>query len=146
MARLLRHKILLIIVIGIAVYALNNPSGRFGWTRKGLVVYNRIPVVFFDCSIDHDGRLYLEADLSQPVNFNYWFENHLSGNHTDGPIPLIIGTGFGDSLDLNPDRNQLRKCRNRRFEPTLYPSREAIARFEELRSAEKKCVLLLKVK
>ncbi len=140
---LLKHKLLVVLGIAAGIYWFNNPAGRFGIVREGLVVYNRIPVTFFDCYIDPDGKLTLVSDLSEPVNVNYWFENHLKSNRGNTPVPLIIGTGF-ETEQFKPGATILKRCRQYRFEPKILSSRGAITLFNELHLQEKKCALLLK--
>lgn len=147
MSWLFRHKLPALLIIAVAVYFFVNPSGRFGIVRKGFVVYNRIPVCFFDCSIGPKGDLYLEADLSIESNITYWFENHLPdrSGESGGPLPLLVGTGFGDKVEIKFNPELETKCRIRGFEPHFCPSREAIDRYTTLRTKETAAALLLKV-
>ncbi|MBN1760696.1 MAG: hypothetical protein JW863_20375 [Chitinispirillaceae bacterium] len=143
-----KHKLVLVLGIVAVAYWFYNPADRFGYVRKGLIVYNRIPVAFFDCYIDPDGKLFLESDLSVPNNQNYWFEQHFSNyqNHTPNTaIPLYIGTGFDGAKQFHPNEEMLRKCRIRGFEPAIMSSGAAITRFNGLRQQQKKCALLLKL-
>ncbi|MBN1577602.1 MAG: hypothetical protein JW913_13670 [Chitinispirillaceae bacterium] len=148
MSWLFKHKVLMLFVIAGAVYWFTSPSGRFGITRKGFVVYNKIPVILFDCYIDPAGGLHLESDLGLQSNITYWFENHFSGyyNKDSGLLPLLIGTGFDDSVEIKFKPELVQRCRDRRFEPHFYPSREAIDRYTTLRGEGKTAALLLKVK
>ena len=142
-----KHKLLLVLGILAVVYWFYNPAGRFGIVRNGFVVYNRIPVCFFDCYIDPVGKLHLQGDLTKKENINYWFETHLSSRPPaqGSSIPLIIGTGMDDSTGFSPSFSLLHKCRNRHFEPKIMSSRAAIERFNSLREQEQSCALLLKV-
>ena len=142
---LLKHKLLVVLGIAAGIYWFNNPAGRFGIVREGLVVYNRTPVAFFDCYINPDGKLTLVSDLSDPVNVNYWFENHFKSSRENTLVPLIIGTGFSAEL-FTPERQLLTRCRRQGFEPKILSSRGAIDLFNELRLQEKKCALLLKIR
>ncbi len=147
MSWLLRHKLLTAAIVAGCVYYFVNPAGRFGIVRKGLVVYNRIPVCFFDCFVDTKGGLHLEADLESPSNLAYWLENHLQplSDESGGTIPLLVGTGF-DSVKIVFSRELTGDCRGRGFEPHFYNSREAIERFTALREKGTPAALLLKVK
>lgn len=144
----LKNKLLSALIFGVVFYWLYNPADRFGIVRPGLIVYNRIPVVFFDCYIDPDGKIHLEADLTQPSNITYWLDNHVSPTQkkTTSFIPLFIGTGFNDSCKLRLSTSVLQRCRSLGFSPSSHPSREAIARYEALRLQKKECAILLKVK
>ena len=142
-----KHKLVLLLGGAAILYFIYNPAGRFGIVREGLIVYNRIPVAFFDCYIDPDGTVHLESDLRQPVNLTYWFEQHFLPyrNRSGSRIALLIGTGFNDGNRLQPDFRLLNRCSERGFSPKVMPSREAIAEFNTLREQQKKCALLLRI-
>ena len=147
MSWIFRNKLVVLLVIAGAAYFFVNPPNRFGIVRKGFVVYNRIPVCSFDCSIDPKGKLYLEADLRIKSNITYWFENHVPGhyNESGGMLPLLVGTGFGDSVEIKFSQELVKKCRRRGLEPHFYTSREAIDRYNTLRDEKSAAALLLKV-
>ena len=148
MGWLWKHKLLLVLGILAVVYWFYNPAGRFGIVRNGFVVYNRIPILFFDCYIDPAGKLYLQGDLTQKENVNYWFQNYLVKKSPGrrSTVPLFFGTGMDDSSGISPDFTLLQKCRNHRFEPKVMSSRAAIQRFNALREQEQPCALLLKIR
>ena len=81
-------------------------------------------------------------------NIKYWFENHLPyrPNKSGDLFPLLVGTGFGDSVEITFNQELVKKCRIRGFEPQFCPSREAIDRYNTLRDEEITVALLLKVK
>jgi hypothetical protein len=148
MAWLFRHKFLTLLLIAGAAYFYVNPAGRIGISRPGIIIYNRIPAVWFDCYISPDGKFYPESDLSQPSSVKYWFEEHLTAfrNPVPGVIPLFIGGGFDDSTRITIDRDILRQCRERAFEPHCSSTPAAIGKFNELMKEGKKAAILLKVK
>ena len=144
-----KHKLLLLLGIFAVFYWIYNPADRFGYVRQGLIIYNRIPVALFDCYIDPDGKLFLESDLTQPNNCNYWFEQHFTKyrhHNRDMMLPLFIGTGFDGGNQFHPSDLMLRRCRAQSFEPKIMPSPDAISRFDALRQQQKKCALLLKLR
>ncbi|MBN1307715.1 MAG: Mth938-like domain-containing protein [Chitinispirillaceae bacterium] len=148
MSWVFKHKLLTLFIITGAVYWFVNHSQRFGIVKEGFVVYNRIPVFFFDCYIDPDGGLHLEADLGLPSNVTYWFDNHFSvyDKKSSGLLPLLIGTGFDDSAEIAFSPDLIQRCRARGFEPRFSPSREATERYNALRGEGKTAAILLKVK
>lgn len=148
MSWLFKHKLLVLCIIAGGIYLWVNPSGKFGMHRKGFVVYNRIPILLFDCYINISGKLYLEEDLSRNLSINYWKENHLESSRrtTQALIPLLVGTGFGDSAQVSFKQNVMAHCRELRFEPHFYSSQEAIARYNRFREENKSVAILLKVK
>ena len=143
-----KHKLLTLLIIAGIFYWVKNPSGQFGLHQKGFVVYNRIPIIGFDCYIDTKGKVHLESDLTQAVNLNYWFNEHLikDRNNSLALIPLIIGTGFGEEAIKQFDMKLMQKIRQRQFEPTFIPSKKAIAYYNKLREAGKPVAILLKIK
>ncbi|MCX7725251.1 MAG: hypothetical protein N2053_00230 [Chitinispirillaceae bacterium] len=143
----LRHKIITLLIIFGVVYWYYNPSDRFGFYRKGIVVFKRIPVAFLDIYIDPDNNLYLEGNLSEKKNVIYWFENHFTSykNNSTGLIPLIIGTGFEDTGKVAFDKDLSEKCKELKFIPHFYNSKEAIERYNTSRLEGKKAALLLKI-
>lgn len=148
MSWFLKHKLLtLLIIIGI-FYWFYNPAGRFGMYTKGFLVYNKIPLVQFDCYIDTNGKMHLESDLSKQEYVNYWYRNHFINDRNPSPafIPLIIGTGY-EYKEMEPfGRELLANIRQKRFEPKFYPTPRAIEVYNKLRDADKQCAILLKIK
>lgn len=148
MGWMFKNKLLVLLVIAGIAYWINNPPKRFGVFTKGLVIYNRIPVPLFDCSIDPDGRLRLQGDLAIKGNLNHWFSKHFSEfeNHDPEYIPLLIGQGFDDTASFTLSDEMLYHCRKKRFDPKQLSSPAAIGKFNRLREAGKPVALLLKVK
>jgi hypothetical protein len=148
MSWLLKNKLLVLLFITGIAYWINNPAGRFGVFTKGLVIYNRIPVPFLDCYIDPAGKLYLQADLSEKGNVNYWYKEHFSKsrNNSSFSIPFFIGVGFDDTASFILSDEMLNRIRQKRFDPEQLSSPAAIGKFNRLREAGKPAGLLLKVK
>lgn len=148
MSWILKNKLFFLFIIAAIIYWLYNPVGLFGVARKGFVVYNRIPILFFDCYINPEGRLYLESDLTEKNNIRYWFDNHLQSS-TDSSnqfTPLLIGNGFAEKGALPLTPKDLQTCRNARYEPRQLPSTEAIIVYNSLRKKGRKVAILLKIK
>jgi len=146
MSGLFKHKILILLIIFSVVYWNTNPPHRFGFIRKGCIVYNRIPVILFDCFISADGKLHLESDLSKTANVNYWIDNHLFNARSKGSHLLIVGTGFDNQKQIDFDQKQMKEIRENDFQIEYLPTRAAVARFNELQTRENPPAILLKVK
>lgn len=148
MSWIFKNKFLSLIIIAAITYWLYNPAGLFGIVRKGFVVYNRIPILFFDCYINPEGRLYLESDLTEKSNIRYWFANHFQPSTDSGNqlTPLLIGSGFSGKRSLLLNQKELQTCRNARYEPRQLPSIEAISTYNTLRKKGRKAAILLKIK
>ena len=148
MSWLFRHKFVMLLFVAAGAYFFVNPPGRFGIVRNGFVVYNRIPVLLFDCYIDPANKIHLEGDLGIGSNITYWFENHFTSFRNKGPglLPLLVGTGFGESVEVMLSQKMLQRCRDSGFEPRLLPSREATDLYNSLRDRDKTAAILLKVK
>ena len=75
MVFLWRHKFLSLTVISLFFYWFYNPEGSFGIARKGFVVYNRIPVAFFDLYVNFSGKIVIEGDLRKSEMSNTGMTN-----------------------------------------------------------------------
>jgi hypothetical protein len=147
MSWLFKHKLLLLFIITGIWYWANNPADRFGLTRAGFVVYNKIPVFWFDCYVSPAGKLYLAADLSKSENVTYWLDNHVSvaDFKTGSQFHLLVGTGFKDTNNIVFDTEQIRRLREMNCYPELLPSAEAIAKFNTIKNSGASAGILLKV-
>lgn len=148
MSWLLRHKFITLFIIAATLYWLKNPDDGFGFFRKGCAIYNRIPVLFFDCYVTPAGKLHLESDLSRPPNITYWIENHLTLVDENGKqnTALIIGTGFSGEKAVTLTSDQLRILRERKLTIEYLGSEEAIAKFNSLNELGTRAAILLRVK
>ena len=149
MSWLFRNKLLILLIILGGIYWVKNPADRFGISRNGFVVYKKIPILLFDCYIDPDTKIYLEADLSKKKNITYWYNNHFTKykKNESGKIPLIIGFGFDTSTSIAIDDTLLQKCRIEQFDPLIFEhALEAINKYNELQISGKKAAILLKIK
>ncbi len=141
-----RHKILSLIIMILVFYWFYNPAGRFGIARQNFVVYNRIPVSFFDLFVKPDGGMAVELDLREKANVKYWFDNHLpSDKITNTDLTLLVGTGF-DSAVFELDKEMISVLRKRRIITRQMPSGDAVAAYNKMKEIGKPVAVLLKVK
>lgn len=142
-----KHKLLILLIIAGIVYWTKNPEDRIGFSRPGFVVFNKIPIAFFDCYISPGGKIHLESDLSKKENINYWIENHLSLEDTKSfsTFRLLVGTGFKGTKDVVLTPEQSRRLRERKIVPVFFPSPEAIVKFNQVRDDSVSIGLLLKI-
>ncbi|NLG17226.1 MAG: hypothetical protein GX556_07860 [Fibrobacter sp.] len=146
MAFFWRHKILSLIIMALVFYWFYNPSGRFGIARQNFVVYNKIPVAFFDLFVKPNGGMAVELDLREKTNVKYWFDNHLpSYKRTDTDLTLLVGTGF-DSVAFELDKKMISVLRERRIIIRQMPSGDAVAAYNTMKESGKPVAVLLKVK
>jgi len=136
MAFFWRHKILSLIIMALVFYWFYNPSGRFGIARQNFVVYNKIPVAFFDLFVKPNGGMAVELDLREKTNVKYWFDNHL---------PSYKRTGF-DSVAFELDKKMISVLRERRIIIRQMPSGDAVAAYNTMKESGKPVAVLLKVK
>lgn len=148
MSWLFKHKVLLFLLTAFLFYWIKNPAEGFGIFRKGIAVYNKKPILFFDCYISPTGKLHLESDLSKPENIAYWINNHLTLDGKDGEKvnKLIIGTGFDSVQSLSFSNQHRDLLQNRSLALEYYPSKYAVERYTSLQQQQVPCALLLKVK
>jgi hypothetical protein len=142
-----KHKLLLLLIIAGVWYWNKNPSDRFGMTRPGFVIYNRIPVFFTDCYISPNGKLYLEEDLSKEVNVNYWIDNHLSVKDGEPLMntPILVGTGFKDKKSIIFTPEQMKRLHDRHFSLELLSSKDVIVKYNTVVQGGQKTGILLKI-
>jgi len=148
MSWLFRHKFFTLLIIAVVVYWLKNPADQFGFFRKGCAIYNKIPVLFFDCYVTPAGKLHLESDLSVSTNITYWIDNHLTlddGNGKKNNL-LLIGTGYNGEKKVTLSSEQVRNLRGRQIDIKYLGSAEAIAKYNSLKANGERAAILLKVK
>ena len=147
MSSLFKNKFIIIIIVCTIIYWVKNPASEFGFSKKGLVIFNRIPILLFDCYISPEGKLHLESDLSKPVNINYWIMNHLTLDDGKGERvnSLIVGTGFDSIPLISFTEKQKQKLRSQQIKLEYYPSRVAIKKYNKSYRENKKTAILLKI-
>ena len=146
MAFFWRHKFLTLFIIFLAFYLHSNPSGHFGMSRKGFVVFNRIPIALFDLYVNPKGAIAIEADLSKKANLKYWLDNHfVAKNEENQNALLLVGTGFEDG-SFTLDRKMTSTLQKMNISIHQLPSVEAIGEYNRLLEEGKSVSILLRVK
>ena len=135
------HKIFSLILIAIGAYFFVNPSHKFGYSQ---VIFNRLPVSFFDIAISADGSARPIEDLNKKdILADFFIE--LCHKPDDENVQLIVGTGFDrPSFQLSDDKAASFEGRN--INVRQLPSRKAVALFNESVDQGKKVALLLSIK
>jgi hypothetical protein len=87
------NKLLSIIIICIIAYILINPSNKFGINQKNFVIYNRIPITFFDIYISPNGSLKIYEDIYKKEILEDIIKS-LVEYKKENNISIIIGSGF----------------------------------------------------
>jgi hypothetical protein len=138
------HKIFSLFLIAGIAYFFVNPSHKFGYCQKNLVIFNRLPVSFFDLSISADGSALPIEDLNKKdILTDFFFE--LSRKPDDENVQLIVGTGFDrPSFQLGDDMAVSLEGRN--VGVRQLPSREAVKLYNACVDKGKKVALLLRIK
>jgi hypothetical protein len=139
-----KHKIFSLFVIAVIAYFFVNHSGKFGYCQKNLVIYNRLPVAFFDLSISADGSALPLEDLNKKDALtDFFFE--LSRKPDDENVMLIVGTGFDRPAFQIADDKAL-SLEGRNVNVRQLPSRDAVKLYNETVDQGKKAALLLCIK
>jgi hypothetical protein len=139
-----KHKIFSLLLIAAVAYFFVNPSGKFGYARKNLVIYNRLPVSFFDLSISAGGSTQPLEDLNKKDALMDFFIE-LSHKPDDENVLLIVGTGFDrPSFQLSDDKAASLEGKN--INVRQLPSREAVKLYNASISQGRKTALLLCIK
>jgi hypothetical protein len=141
-----RHKFLSLFLISIIFFLLCNPKQRFGITKQGLVVFNRIPVAFFDIYIDPDGKLHLVEDLSKQKCFDDFVRDKIAiRKKNNRVVSLFVGTGF-DSSVFSIEPNQENFFRDIGFKVRQVSSLRAVQLYNTNRDSGRTAAILLRVK
>lgn len=148
MSFFMRHKFLLILIALFAFYWYKNPPHRIGFAHKGVAIYNRIPVTFFDLYIGPDQKLRIEDNLSDPWVINNWVENQLDDYKQLGKkrFTLFLGTGFDSSKGLSLSDTVVNKLYGLDISLRRSSSQDAIRNYNACLDSGNTAALLLKVK
>jgi hypothetical protein len=139
-----KHKIFTLLLIAAAAYFFVNPAGRFGYCRKNLVVFNRLPVSFFDLTISPDGKAQPLENISGKDALSDFFLGFMHKSD-DENVLLIVGTGFdAPSFQLSDDKAVSLESRN--INVKQLPSREAVSLYNTSVDQGRKVALLLCIK
>lgn len=141
-----KNKFLVLLLLLIGAYFYTNPADRFGIVRPQLVVYNRIPVFFFDFFVGFDGETELYDDVSEPLNFTYFWRNEGKGLRTEETKRVfLMGTGFKEraSFDLEPAYEDSLLMSGLHIMKTN--NHDAARKYNELREQGRDVAILLKL-
>lgn len=139
------HKIISVLLILTVFYWVKNPSNKIGFAGKGYIVYDKVPVIFFDVFINQTGKVFIQDDITDPTTLKYWADNQLQvDSKSNDWIPLVVGTGF-DSTKFTFPKEILEILRVRRISIKQMPTKEAIVFFNGLRDSTKPAMALIKV-
>jgi hypothetical protein len=139
-----KHKIFSLFLIGVCAYFFVNPAHKFGYCQKNLVVFNRLPVSFFDLSISVNGSAKLLENLNNKDALTDFF-NELSAKPDDETVFLIVGTGFKSPLFVLSDE-KIVSLGGRNITVKQVPSKEAVNLYNSSVDQGKKAALLLAIK
>jgi hypothetical protein len=144
MGFLWKHKVFsLLLGLGLA-YFFVNPLHKIGFATGNLVVYNRIPIFFFDAYIASDGSLKPLINISGADDRHDWME--LLRNETPGEdFQLIVGTGFGRQSFLLSDTIAL-QLGARNISISQVPSALAVQQYNAAIDQHRKVAMLLSVR
>jgi hypothetical protein len=138
------HKIFSLFLIATIAYFFVNPAHKFGYAQKNLVVFNRLPVSFFDFAISADGSAQPIEDINKKDALTDFFIE-LSRKQDDENVLLIVGTGFDRaSFQLSDDKAVSLEGRN--ISVRQLPSREALKLYNSSVDQGKKVAMLLCIK
>jgi hypothetical protein len=148
MSFVIRHKFILIFIALFAFYWYKNPPHRIGFAHKGIAVYNRIPVTFFDLYIGPDQKLHIEDNLGDPLVINNWIENQLHDYKELGKkrFTLFLGTGFDSTPGFKLSDTVVNKLYGLDIHLRQSSSRDAIRDYNACLDSGYTAALLLKVK
>lgn len=139
-----KHKIFSLFLIGVCAYFFVNPAHKFGYCQKNLVIFNRLPVSFFDLSISVKGAAMPLEDINNKDALADFF-SELSGKPDDETVFLIVGTGFKSPLFVLPDEKTV-SLESRNITVKQVPSKEAVGLYNSSMDQGRKTALLLAIK
>jgi hypothetical protein len=138
------HKIFSLFIIIVAAYFFVNPSNKFGYCQKNLVIFNRLPVSLFDLSISAAGSAQPLEDLNRKDALSDFFLE-LSRKPDDENVLVIVGTGFDHpSFQLADEKAASLESKN--ITVKKLPSKEAVKLYNSSVDQGKKTAILLCIK
>ncbi|MBD3344341.1 MAG: hypothetical protein GF401_04680 [Chitinivibrionales bacterium] len=144
----LEHKfVTLLIILGIGYWYVN-PANRFGYYRKGFVIYNRIPLAFCDLYVDPNGDHTMLEDLKKKRVLSHWYSKVQDFTDRDDmrTVTLLIGNGFGKERSSFIEQNYISNLRNSNVKIVMLPSEKAVRKFNSLKDMGEPVAILLKLK
>jgi hypothetical protein len=135
------HKLFSLLIICGLVYWFSNPSHKFGYAGKSLVIYNRVPISFFDVYITPDGSIKPEMNLTDPQAQTDWVNDILQTPHED-ELLLIVGTGIAKTSFHLKD-SLITKLDFQKIRVTQVPTLEAVRLYNASVDANKPTAIIL---
>jgi hypothetical protein len=144
----LRNKLLTFLILLGVVYWFVNKPGKFGLATKNIVVYDRVPIPFFDLYVNVAGKKIPVENLNKPLAFENLCDTlaRLKSASSQVQITLVVGTGFTEQklFSLQGRKDLPETVRWTKVEEM--PSRAAITRYNALVDAKMPVAIILKVK
>ncbi len=138
------HKIVSFFLILIAAYFFVNPANKFGYGQKNFVIFNRLPVSFFDLCISENNTIQPVEDITKKSNLEDFF-NVLNQKPNDEALLLIVGTGFlSPAFQLDDALATSFAAKN--ISIRQLPSKEAMQLYNSCKTEHKNVALILCVK
>jgi hypothetical protein len=141
---LFKNKIIIIIIACVAAYFFLNPGGKFGFAQKNLVIYNRVPLMFYDLFVDPSGSPKPVEEISAKEALQeIWTD--LFAVPSEESILIIIGSGFSrPSFVLNDETVIALEAKGATIKQL--PSPQAINLFNASVEQHKKVAILLRLR
>jgi hypothetical protein len=136
-----RHKIFSLLIVCGLVYWFSNPSHKFGYTGKSLVVFNRVPISFLDVYITPDGSIKPLVNLKDPQSQSDWVNDLLQTPHED-ELLLIVGKGF-DKASFHLKDSLITRLELQKIRVTQVPTVEAVKLYNASVDAGKPTAIIL---
>jgi hypothetical protein len=135
------HKFLTLAFACLAAFFVISPSGKFGYAKKNLVVFNRVPISFFDLYVSPEGKSKPVEDITRKETLDDIFFGFFL-TPRDEKILLIVGMGFDQSTFALSDERAV-SLEAKGVSLKQMPSRDAIKLYNASVDEHKKVALLL---
>ncbi len=140
-----RHKLITLLLIALGAYIYYNPRGKFGYLGDRVVVFNRMPIAFFDLYVDPRGSYRIIDNLSNARVLDDWWNRIQGLTREEGDRPhLIIGEGRGSKSFILPDV-MANNLRTRGISIRVMETEKAIAAYNALKDEGKPVAALLRL-
>jgi hypothetical protein len=139
-----KNPIIIVLIACVVAYFFINPGGKFGYAQKNLVIYNRIPIPYYDLYIGPNGSYKPYEDISSKEALDdIWFD--LFHVPSEESILIIIGTGFSRSTFVLSDEQAI-SIEAKGATLQQLPSRQAIKLYNSSLDQHKKVAILLNMR
>jgi hypothetical protein len=143
-----RHKFLSLFIMACVAYWVLNPWGKFGYARQGIIIFSKVPTLFFDIYIDENSERTLLEDLGVARNLTGWCEKKIQELPNDPGARkrlLLVGTGFGESPQLTLPDTIEHALEQKGFYTKLMPSPDAVKKYNDLKAQKQTVAILLRI-